>query len=231
MPEEINRLLADSISDLLFCSEQSGVENLRHEGVSEEKIHLAGNLMIDSLLHHRKKAEESRILDELQVPEKGFAVATLHRPSNVDSPAVLEKIISVLRTIGKDMPVIFPIHPRTRQRIADMDRSGLKIIDPLGYLDFLKLISSANLILTDSGGIQEETTILEVPCLTLGENTERPCTVEVGSNRLVGTDPARILDVYRETQNGGRKIGVAPPMWDGSATERVVTLLENADGR
>jgi UDP-N-acetylglucosamine 2-epimerase (non-hydrolysing) len=229
MPEEINRILTDSISDLLFCSEDSGVRNLRNEGVTEEKIHLVGNVMIDTLLHHKKKAEKSPILDILKLQGKGYAVVTLHRPANVDDPAVLGKIVSVLQTIGRDMPVVFPIHPRTRQRLTSGDieteTSTMHIIDPLGYLDFLKLISYADVVLTDSGGIQEETTILKVPCLTLRENTERPCTVEIGSNQLVGTDPVKILKAFQEIKNGRGKMGDTPPLWDGCAAERIISIL------
>jgi UDP-N-acetylglucosamine 2-epimerase (non-hydrolysing) len=230
MPEEINRVLTDSISDLLLCSEKSGVENLWREGVPEEKIHLVGNVMIDTLLRHKEKADKSDILDSLQVSPGRFAAVTLHRPSNVDNSLILSRIFSVLKIIGQDMPVVFPIHPRTRQRLAALDmetnHSSLRIIDPLGYLDFLKLISSASVVLTDSGGIQEETTILKVPCLTLRENTERPCTVEAGTNRLVGTDPRRILEAYQETQGGMQRTATTPPLWDGCAAERIVDILE-----
>jgi UDP-N-acetylglucosamine 2-epimerase (non-hydrolysing) len=170
MPEEINRLLTDSISDLLFCSEQSGIDNLRKEGVPDEKVHFVGNVMIDSLLRHREKAEASEILEKLQLNGK-YAAVTLHRPSNVDNAEVLAGIVKVLKTVADDMPVIFPIHPRTQQRLGVIDHPGLRVISPLGYIDFLKLVSSADIVLTDSGGIQEETTILKVPCLTLRENT------------------------------------------------------------
>ena len=229
MPEEINRILTDSISDILFCSESSGVDNLLKEGVSKEKIHLVGNVMIDTLLRHRDKAENSRILDDLQLGEKKFAVTTLHRPSNVDDRVTLTRIVSVLQTIGRDIPVVFPIHPRTRQRLeiwnikADPER--IRFIDPLGYLDFLKLVGSAAVVLTDSGGIQEETTILKVPCLTLRENTERPCTVELGSNQLVGTDPEKILAAYKAVLDGKVKVGEVPPLWDGNAAERIVAAI------
>jgi len=231
MPEEINRILTDSISDILFCSEAGGVENLLKEGVPKEKIHLVGNVMIDTLLRHRGKAEKSRILDDLQLHEKKYAVATLHRPANVDDHETLDRIISALQIIGKDTPVVFPIHPRTRQRLTlwdiKTDPAKIKFTDPLGYLDFLKLVDSANVVLTDSGGIQEETTILKVPCLTLRENTERPCTVEIGSNQLVGTDPEKILTAYQAVQRGKGKIGGIPPLWDGNAAERIVSLLRN----
>jgi len=231
MPEEINRILTDSISDLLFCSEQSGVDNLRREGIPETKIHFVGNVMIDTLLRHQEKAEASNILPELGVRSGTYAVVTLHRPSNVDNAAVLSRIFSALGEIGRDMPVVFPIHPRTRQRLAaagvEGNHSPIKLIDPLGYLDFLKLMSSARLVLTDSGGIQEETTILKVPCLTLRENTERPSTVEMGCNRLVGTEPNRILAAYQEIRNGGQRPAKTPPLWDGHAAERIVNVINS----
>lgn len=221
MPEEINRILIDAISDLLFCSEQSGVDNLRRGGVPEEKVYLVGNVMIDTLLKNREKAERSSILDELGLKGRPYAIVTLHRPSNVDDRTILRQIMATLVKIGLEMPVIFPVHPRTRtilekkevqdcfftsanrvwihpcEEIIRKASGGLLLLNPLGYLDFLKLMTHARLVLTDSGGIQEETTILKVPCLTLQENTERPITVEMGSNRLVGSDPLRILEAYR----------------------------------
>ena len=232
MPEEINRVLTDSISDLLFCSESSGVENLRAEGVPEEKILLVGNVMIDTLLKNRAKADESTVLDDMGLDAGGYAVLTLHRPANVDDPVVFGRILDALEVIQADLPIVFPAHPRTTKNIDAAgfgDRvtamAGLRIIEPVGYLDFLKLTSSARLVLTDSGGIQEETTILKVPCLTLRENTERPSTVDVGSNRIVGTQTAAILDAYREIASGqGRPPGV-PPLWDGHAAERIAGHL------
>ena len=232
MPEEINRILTDSISDLLFCTEQSGVEHLRTEGVAEEKIHLVGNVMIDTLSRHRERAEASRILEELNLEERGFGVLTLHRPSNVDQPEVLGRILDALEVVQRDLPLIFPAHPRTRAKLESFglgnrleSMSGLRIIDPIGYLDFLKLMASARIVLTDSGGIQEETTILQVPCLTLRENTERPITVDMGSNQLVGTDTQRILDAYRSAMSAGGSPGQIPPLWDGHAAERIVEIL------
>jgi UDP-N-acetylglucosamine 2-epimerase (non-hydrolysing) len=229
MPEEINRVVTDSISDLLFCSEQSGVDNLRREGISENKIHFVGNVMIDTPLRHKQKAEASQILPALQLSGRNYAVVTLHRPSNVDDPVTLSRIIAVLKSIGRDMPVIFPIHPRTRQHLPAADtetnRSDFRLIDPLGYLDFLKLMASARLVLTDSGGIQEETTVLNVPCLTLRENTERPCTIEMGSNRLVGTDPVRIIEAYEEIRENGVRSARIPPLWDGHAAERIAKII------
>ncbi len=209
MPEEINRVLTDSISDLLFCTEPSGVENLRREGVADEKVHLVGNVMIDTLLRHRERAERSAILEENDLPSGGYAVLTLHRPANVDDAGVLGRLFDVLEVVQRDGPVVFPVHPRTR---AALDRFGLsarieglanlRLLDPVGYLDFLKLLGSARVVLTDSGGIQEETTILQVPCLTLRENTERPITVEVGTNQIVGLAPEVILDAYAGVMGG-----------------------------
>jgi len=242
MPEEINRLLTDAISDLLFCSEQSGVVNLRREGVPEEKIHLVGNVMIDTLLRNREKAERSAILETLGLAAGGYAVVTLHRPSNVDDPAMLGRIMDLLAEIGREMPVVFPVHPRTRAMLQKIsDRSPEKLgsdpilfTEPLGYLDFLKLLAHARVVMTDSGGIQEETTILGTPCLTLRENTERPVTAELGTNRLVGSDPARILAAYREVMAtpgacgpSGDKAPPAPPLWDGRAAQRIADILVN----
>ena len=232
MPEEINRLLTDAISDLLFCTEQSGVDNLLREGIPDERIFLVGNVMIDTLLRNKAKADASNILDELNLTTGEYAVLTLHRPSNVDDPSVLGRLLNALEVIQKDLPIIFPIHPRTRKNLSRLGldqrvkaMSNLRLIDPMGYLDFLKLTSSAKLVLTDSGGIQEETTILRVPCLTLRENTERPITAEVGSNRVVGTDPAKILGAYREVVSGRWRRPQVPPLWDGAAGQRIVKIL------
>jgi len=232
MPEEINRVLTDSISALLFCTEQSGVDNLRGEGVADEKIHLVGNVMIDTLLSNRQKAEDSTILEELKLSPGGFAALTLHRPSNVDDAAVFGRILDALDVIQRDMPIVFPIHPRTRKNLsgsplgARVEAMGnLRLLDPVGYLDFLKLMSCAKLVLTDSGGIQEETTILKVPCLTLRENTERPITAQIGSNQIVGTDPQRILSAYRSVIDGQWREPQIPPLWDGKAAERIVDVL------
>ncbi|OPZ76129.1 MAG: UDP-2,3-diacetamido-2,3-dideoxy-D-glucuronate 2-epimerase [bacterium ADurb.Bin431] len=230
MPEEINRLLTDSISDVLFCSEPSGVENLRREGVAEDKIHLVGNVMIDTLLRNREKAEASTILDALRLNSgRPYAVVTLHRPSNVDDPVMLGRIMAVLDEIGREMPVVFPVHPRTR---GNLERFGLSLgpnvllTKPLSYMEFLNLWKDAALIMTDSGGLQEETTALGVPCLTLRENTERPVTIDEGSNVLVGTDPARILEEAAKVLAGQGKQGRRPTLWDGKAAERIVADLD-----
>jgi len=232
MPEEINRILTDSISDLLFCTEQSGVENLRREGVPSEKVHLVGNVMIDTMLHHRARAEASTVLEELGLTPDGYAVLTLHRPANVDDPAILGQLLDAIEVIQRDLTVVFPAHPRTRAQLAESDLAarvaslgGLRILEPVGYLDFLKLMSGARLVLTDSGGIQEETTILRVPCITLRESTERPVTVEVGSNQVVGRDPQRILAAYRGVMSGEKVGGGIPPLWDGRSAARIVEIL------
>jgi UDP-N-acetylglucosamine 2-epimerase (non-hydrolysing) len=235
MPEEINRVLTDAISDVLFCTEESGVRNLRREGVAEGRIHLVGNVMIDTLLRHRQKADQSRILAELGLAPRAFAVLTLHRPANVDDPSVLGRLVDALEEIAADLALVFPVHPRTRQKLAAFGLAerlaalpGLRLVEPLGYLDFLKLLAEARLVLTDSGGIQEETTILGVPCLTLRENTERPVTVVCGTNRLVGRDPARILSAWREIRDGAPAAPRVPPLWDGRAAERIADALLGA---
>ena len=232
MPEEINRVLTDAISDLLFCTEQGGVDNLRREGVPDEKVFLVGNVMIDTLLNNKAKADASAILTELGLTAGRFAVLTLHRPSNVDDPAVFSRLLDALEALQQEMPIIFPIHPRTRKSIAQMglaDRvaamKDLRLIDPVGYLDFLRLTSTAAVVMTDSGGIQEETTILKVPCLTLRENTERPITTEIGCNRLVGTDPARIVAAWRDAVGGVPRRHEIPPLWDGQAARRIANIL------
>lgn len=232
MPEEINRLATDAISDLLFCTEQSGVENLRTEGVPESKIHLVGNVMIDTLLKNRDKAEQSRVMDELHLTDRAYALLTLHRPSNVDDPAVFGRLLEALDVIQRELPVIFPIHPRTRKILGDgplgtrvSSMQNLRMIDPAGYLDFMKLMAHAKLVLTDSGGIQEETTILQTPCLTLRENTERPVTIDSGSNRLVGTQPGNIVAAFRGIMTGGQGEPKTPPLWDGRAAERIADVL------
>ena len=232
MPEEINRVLTDAISDLLFCTERSGVDNLLAEGVDPERVFLVGNVMIDTLLHHREQADRSTVLADLGLAPRSYAALTLHRPSNVDDRATFSRIVDALAAIERELPIVFPVHPRTRRVLDDTPLGrrlggmpGLKLIEPLGFLDFLKLTSAARLVLTDSGGIQEETTILGVPCLTLRDNTERPITVEMGSNRLVGTDTARILAGFRAVMAEREARGVQPPLWDGRAAERIVDIL------
>jgi UDP-N-acetylglucosamine 2-epimerase (non-hydrolysing) len=241
MPEEINRKLTDAISDLLFVTEQSGIENLRHEGVAPDKIFLVGNVMIDTLLRHRELAAGSAILDKLHLRRNGsgvmpYGVLTLHRPSNVDDPRTLRGILSAVSTLAEDFPIFFPVHPRTRKNIESFGLGnfltqgtgttlGVVPLDPLGYLDFLNMNDHARLVLTDSGGVQEETTVLGVPCLTLRKNTERPATVDHGTNRLVGVDPEHILAVAGEVLRESHRQLRRPPLWDGHAADRIVEIL------
>ncbi|MBI9016861.1 MAG: UDP-N-acetylglucosamine 2-epimerase (non-hydrolyzing) [Phycisphaerae bacterium] len=237
MPEEINRVLTDSISDMLFCTEQSGVDNLLAEGVSKARIHMVGHVMIDTLLTNLEKAKASNIHNEMNDNfgidcSKGYGVLTMHRPSNVDDPIVFGRILDALEVIQNDMPIIFPMHPRTRKNIAGTDlgnrvdnMKNLHLLDPIGYLDFLKLTSNAKLVLTDSGGIQEETTVLKIPCLTLRENTERPITAEIGSNQVVGTETQNILNAYNRLKDGSFREAQIPPLWDGNAAPRIVKIM------
>jgi UDP-N-acetylglucosamine 2-epimerase (non-hydrolysing) len=231
MPEEINRVLTDAISDLLLVTEPSGVENLQHEGIADEKVHLVGNVMIDTLLRNAERAEKSEILHTLKLEPKGYAVVTLHRPSNVDRADALSSILTAFEFIGEDMPIIFPVHPRTRQNLARLGLAeradgvaNLRLVEPLGYLDFLKAMTHAAIVLTDSGGIQEETTILGVPCLTLRENTERPITISQGTNRLTGSDADAIIKAYRAVR-ADPPTGCVPDLWDGHAAERIAAIL------
>ncbi len=234
MPEEINRLLTDQIADLLFTPSSDADANLRAEGIPEERIRFVGNVMIDSLHQNLERARQSSVRADLGVGDTDYAVMTLHRPSNVDFPETFARILQALESITQTMPVVFPVHPRTRKTIAELGLServramkNLRVIDPLGYLDFLSLYSGSRLVLTDSGGIQEETTALGIPCLTLRENTERPITVELGTNVVVGTDPEKIVNAAAAALNGaGKKIARQPPLWDGHASERILDVLE-----
>jgi len=232
MPEEINRLLTDQIADLLFTPSKDGDENLLREGGAREKIYLVGNVMIDTLVRLLPKANIEGLrntgINEL---DDAYALVTLHRPSNVDEPEMLIKIMKTLEEISEDLPVIFPIHPRTRRRLSDLklktDNLNLRLIEPLGYLDFLALQKNATLVITDSGGIQEETTFLGVPCLTVRQNTERPITVEMGTNIVVGQDMQRLkIEVYN-ILDGKAKKGSVPPLWDGKASERIADIILN----
>ena len=234
MSEEINRILTDSISDLLFVSEQSGLKNLENEGIDPSKIHFIGNVMIDTLLANREKAQKSDILHRLDIKPRNYAVITLHRPSNVDNKENLRTIIEAFAEIEKEMRLIFPIHPRTRKNIERMgfqDRvntmKNLLLLDPLGYLDFLCLMSSAAVVFTDSGGVQEETTILGIQCITLRENTERPVTVAEGTNRLVKIESKDIVKNYRDVKNCNIRKYSVPEFWDGKASERLVEVIKN----
>jgi UDP-N-acetylglucosamine 2-epimerase (non-hydrolysing) len=231
MPEEINRKLTDAISDVLLVSEMSGVTNLIREGVAEDRIHLVGNVMIDSLHAAKASAEQSKILHQLGLKDQQYALVTLHRPSNVDDPTVLEGLLKTLDALGDSLPLLFPVHPRTRERLTALQHL-LKperwiFCDPLGYVDFLKVMSSAKLVLTDSGGVQEETTALGIPCLTLRDNTERPSTISHGTNTLVGTDGAAIKAAFLTAVASAPSPRI-PDLWDGRAAERIAAILERA---
>jgi len=243
MPEEINRVLTDHISDLLFVTEESGRQNLLKEGIPADRIHFVGNVMIDSLKRQLEAAGRSGIMEQIGLQPGSFGLITLHRPSNVDDPSVFGDILSALHDVSKKLPLLFPVHPRTAGKIVEWNMQGLFVNEgtaigsepkhcglyrtaPLGYLDFLQLMRHAKLVLTDSGGIQEETTALGVPCITLRQNTERPSTIEMGTNRLVGTDPVRILQAAEEVL-AKPPVGTLPPLWDGHAAERIVDVLIN----
>lgn len=233
MPEEINRILTDAISDLLLTTSKDADENLAAEGIPAEKIRFVGNVMIDSLLDHLKIAETTDVRERLGLIENEYAVLTLHRPSNVDDEETFSGIADALVDIADRLPIVFPVHPRTRSKIEEFglkDRlsdAGVLMVEPLGYLDFMRLYSGARLVLTDSGGLQEETTVLGIPCLTLRENTERPITIEMGTNVLVGTDRDKIVEAAakimdRSSADADTKI---PPLWDGKAAVRICDEL------
>ncbi len=227
MPEEINRLLTDQISDLLFTPSPDGNENLAREGVAPEKVHLVGNVMIDTLVRLLPRAQQ-------HLPEGlpgRYGLVTLHRPSNVDDPNWLKLLLDLLQDVSRELPILFPVHPRTRQRIADLGiqpdggNTRLQFLPPTPYLEFLALQSRAAVVITDSGGIQEETTYLGVPCLTVRENTERPITVTVGTNLLVGHDVARLRTEFVHVLAGKPKRGSVPPLWDGHAADRIAQVM------
>lgn len=225
MPEEINRILTDSISDLFLVTEESGRTNLLREGIPEWRIHLVGNLMIDSLRRHRDQALKSDVHARLGIQTGEYGLVTLHRPANVDDPAQLGEIVSALSEIAQEFPLYWPMHPRTRNTVGRLPLSErIHILDPLGYIEFLAMQAGSRVVLTDSGGIQEETTVLGVPCLTLRNNTERPVTIEVGTNRLAGTSRETILSAWAEDRANPKK-GQAPPLWDGKAGERCYQVL------
>lgn len=239
MPEEINRILTDQLSDLLFTTEAEALANLQREGIAAEKVHFTGNVMIDTLTFNLQHAvPASQTLKSIDAKggsssDTGYGLVTLHRPANVDDPVVLERLLTVLAEISSETPLLFPIHPRTRACIerAGLERlvehSGIMTLEPQGYLEMLGLMKDARVVLTDSGGIQEETTALGVPCITLRENTERPITVSQGTNTIVGTDSDKIRACYREVIATGGKTGRVPELWDGDAAKRIVAILND----
>ena len=231
MPEEINRVVTDAISEWLLVSEPDGVKNLQHEGIPDRRIHFVGNVMIDTLLAMRDIAEKSTVLEDLQLSPRAYCTVTLHRPANVDEPRVLSGLMRALAHVGRTTPVVFPVHPRTRsaiEKLPEVDLKNIRLIEPLGYLEFMKLVAHSRMVLTDSGGLQEETTILGVPCLTLRLNTERPVTISEGTNKLVGLDPEKIIaesELVLAAPSTQRK---SPPLWDGKAAKRVVDVLTHS---
>ena len=237
MPEETNRIMTDAISDFLFATERSAVRNLEREGIPRDRIFFVGNVMIDTLLMNACKLERSTILDRLNLTPGTYAVLTLHRPSNVDEREALRELAAALEELQRHVPVVFPIHPRTWRRMEQFDvcqqlfsLRNIVMVDPLGYLDFIRLVRESLFVLTDSGGVQEESTALGIPCLTLRENTERPVTITQGTNRLVGKDRGRILSEGLRIIGGERSVLRAPEKWDGSAAKRIVQIiLKNKD--
>jgi UDP-N-acetylglucosamine 2-epimerase (non-hydrolysing) len=237
MPEEINRLVTDQIADLLLTPSGEATTNLLSEGLPAERIRFVGNVMIDTLNAQLEKAQASTIREDLEINGKDYIAVTLHRPSNVDNPDTLERVLTALGEISKLMPMIFPVHPRTRRAISDYkltdklnEYPNIRLIDPLGYIDFLRLYSGARIVMTDSGGIQDETTALSIPCLTLRENTERPITVEMGTNLVVGTDPDDIINAANEVLSTPRDVFKVrkPPLWDGHTADRILDAILDA---
>lgn len=233
MPEEINRILTDNIADYLFITEQSGVDNLKKEGILDDKVFFVGNVMIDSLVYYHQKSKTLNTMQELGVKSKEFMLVTMHRPANVDTPEGLKSILEIIEKASQHLAVIFPIHPRTRNNMEKFGLSdklksikNLILTEPQGYLEFLNLMDNAKLIITDSGGIQEETTFLQVPCLTFRDSTERPVTVELGTNQLLSDLNAdTVYEKMTEILDGKTKKGIIPPFWDGHTAGRIAAIL------
>ncbi|MBD3248628.1 UDP-N-acetylglucosamine 2-epimerase (non-hydrolyzing) [Candidatus Woesearchaeota archaeon] len=232
MPEEINRIATDKISDYLFITEKSAIENLKKEGIEEAKIHFVGNVMIDTLIKNLEKSKDSGILSKLRLKKKDFIIATIHRPSNVDKKEDILKILDIFNEIQKKIEIVIPLHPRTKNSLEKFDLMGnlrsmknLLLTEPLGYLNFLDLVSNSRFVLTDSGGIQEETTYLKIPCITMRPSTERPSTITEGTNVLVGNDKEKVLENFTKIIDGSFKEGKIPELWDGKAAERIVKIL------
>ena len=231
MPEEINRILTDALSDLLFITEEVAIKHLQNEGICADKIHFTGNVMIDTLQQHLNKAAASTIKQQLDVP-KNYGLITLHRPSNVDRKETLQPLVDCLLAISERCPLVFPVHPRTHDSLRTLglwqkleDNKAITLTTPLGYIDFLNLVKDASIVITDSGGIQEETTVLGIPCVTLRKNTERPVTVTVGTNYLIGTDPVKIIETVKKILDGQGKPGSIPQYWDGQAGHRIIEII------
>ena len=229
MPEEINRIITDSLSDYLFTTCSDANVNLKKEGIFQKNIFFVGNVMIDTLIRLKEKAQKSKILQKLRLKRKNYAVLTLHRPSNVDNKKTLQKILEAIKKINEHIEIVFPVHPRTIKQIEKFGlnkyKKSMKLLDPLAYIDFLQLYMNAKFVLTDSGGIQEETTYLGIPCLTLRENTERPITIKEGTNVLVGSDENLIIKETKKILNGNFKRVKRPKFWDGRAAQRIVKIL------
>ena len=231
MPEEINRIVTDALATYLFATEEDGVANLRREGIEDDRIFLVGNVMIDTLMALLPQIRERRMAAEMGLAPGGYGVVTLHRPSNVDDEGMLERWVSVLERIGSALPLVFPAHPRTAARLASagldgrLAGSGVKVVEPLPYVEFISLVADSRLVLTDSGGIQEETTVLGVPCLTLRDSTERPVTVRLGTNQLVGVEPEAAIAAAEGVLSGPPASHSVPPLWDGRAAERIAQIL------
>jgi UDP-N-acetylglucosamine 2-epimerase (non-hydrolysing) len=235
MPEEINRIVTDALSTFLFATEEDGVANLRTEGIADDRIFLVGNVMIDTLEALLPAIRGRAMAAEMGLVRGGYGVVTLHRPSNVDDGGMLERWVATLERISSELPLVFPAHPRTAARLRDaglgrrLAGSGVRVVEPLPYVEFISLVSDARLVLTDSGGIQEETTVLGVPCLTLRDSTERPVTIRMGTNRLVGTDPEAAVRAAKEVLAAAPPEATVPPLWDGHAAERIAATLAGRD--
>lgn len=234
MPEEINRIATDSLSDFLFVSEKSGARNLKREGIISRNIYFVGNIMIDALLSNMSLINKSDILKKLNLTRKKYCVITLHRPSNVDSIESISEIYDIIKAISQQIPIVYPVHPRTRKMITEHgfikefeDLNYLLMIEPVGYIDFIKLLKESKFVLTDSGGIQEETTVLKIPCLTMRNNTERPVTITEGTNYLVGRNKGKIMKYIDSIIKGKSKKGKIPELWDGKTALRIVNILKN----
>jgi len=232
MPEEINRILTDVIADMLFVTEESAIKNLSNEGIDSDKVFFTGNVMIDSLVNYLPEIEKSTVLNNNNLEQGNYILATFHRPSNVDNPDNLVKIITTLNDLSKHCQVLFPAHPRTRKKmnelgLIDKVEATVKITEPIGYIDFLSLTKNAKLVITDSGGIQEETTFMGVQCITVRNSTERPVTVSLGTNQIVGEDFKKLFSVANEILRGRIKKGKIPDLWDGKAAERIAEIVAN----